>query len=434
MKQTQKIGFKKIVLIFAAIAMVSLGCGKKPSGPTGPIMLKVWGPFADSSTWQPLFSAYQAKHPSVQFEYTKKNIDNYESDLLNALAAGTGPDIFSINNTWLPKYVDKINPAPDKTFTFKAYQDTFVDVMVQNFTKDQKVYGTAMTVDSMALYYNKDLLGTAGIATPPKTWNELAVDVRKISRQDQVGYFNRSGVAIGTNSNVNRASDIVYLMMLQNGVQPWSTDGRSPTFNQSVRKNGNNLSAGVDALDFYTSFSNPNSANYTWNERSDYSIDSFANGRAAMLYSYGYARDLIIAKSPNLNFGVAPVPQANLEDTAVNYANYFGEVVNKQSKNSDTAWDFLKLATSKDSLDKYYASVKLPSSRRDLIELQIQDPKIGVFAHANLTAKSFYNPDQKRQDDIFSKMIDNVILRGMKPSEAINQAASQASSLTRIRE
>lgn len=434
MKQTQKIGFKKIVLLIATVALVAAGCGKKASGPSGPVVLKVWEPFVDSGALQPLFTAYQAKHPNVQFEFTKKNIDSYESDLLNALAAGNGPDIFSINNTWLPKYIDKINPAPDKTFTFKEYQDTFVDVMVQNFTKDQKVYGTAMTVDSLALYYNKDILGTAGIATPPKTWDELANDVRKISRQDQTGYFTRSGVAMGTNANVNRASDILYLLMLQNGVQPWSADGQSPTFNQGVRKNGNSLSAGADALDFYTSFANPNSANYTWNERSDYSIDSFANGRSAMLYSYGYARDLIVAKSPNLNFGVAPVPQANLDDPAVNYSNYFGEVVNKQSKNSDYAWDFLKFATSKDNLDKYYAAIKQPSSRRDLIELQIQDPKIGVFAHANLTSKAFYNPDEMKQDDIFSKMIDNVILRGMKPEDALSQAASQASVLTSVRQ
>jgi ABC-type glycerol-3-phosphate transport system substrate-binding protein len=382
---------------------------------------------------QPLLQAYQEKYPNVQFEFTTKNIDSYEEDLLNALASGQGPDIFAINNSWLPKYLDKISAAPDKVFTYKDYRDQFVDVLGQDFTKDNKIYGTALSVDSMALYYNKDILGTAGIATPPKTWDELAVAVRKITRQDQTGYFTRSGVAMGTNTNVNRAADIVYLLMLQDGAVPWSADGLSPTFAQGIRKNNNYINPGEDALTFYTSFSNPNSANYTWNERSDYSIDAFANGRAAMLYSYSYARQLILAKSPNLNFGVAPVPQENLDDPAVNYSNYFGEVVNKQSKNQEWAWDFLKFITSKDVLDKYYASNKQASSRRDLIERQIQDPEIGVFAHANLTAKSFYKPDQARHDAIFSTMIDNVVLKGMKPSEALGQAQNQAATLTRVR-
>ena len=55
----------------------------------------------------------------------------------------------------------------------------------------------------------------------------------------------------------------------------------------------------------------------------------------------------------------------------------------------------------------------MPSSRLDLIALQVQDPDIGVFANAGLTAKSFYRPDQVKMDNIFGQMIDNVILNGL---------------------
>jgi len=433
MKPIQKLFSAKLLLAALGVLLLAAGCGGGSGGSGAQVVLKIWKPFADSGQMQPLLQAYQAKHPNVQFEYTEKDIANYEQDLLNALAAGNGPDIFSINNSWLPKYIDKITPAPDAVFTFKDYRDTFVDVVTNDFTKDNKIYGTALSVDSMALYYNKDILGTAGVATPPKTWNELAVDVRKITKQDQTGYFSRSGVSLGTNANVYRAADILYLMMLQDGAVPWSSDGLNPMFNQSILKNGNSVNPGQEALAFYTSFANPNSANYTWNSRSDYSIDAFANGRSAMLYSYNYALQLILAKSPNLNFGVAPVPQQNLDDPAVNYANYFGEVVNKQSKNAAVAWDFLHFITSKDSLDKFYANNKQASSRRDLIEQQINDPEIGVFAHANLTAKSFYKPDEAKQDAIFTTMIDNVILKGMRISDVLNQAQNQAATLTQVR-
>jgi ABC-type glycerol-3-phosphate transport system substrate-binding protein len=432
MKRIQKLAHNKLGLAVLVVMFLAIGC-QKSGGKAKPVTLKIWKPFVDSGQIQPLLSAYQALHSNVQFEYTEKNIENYEADLLDALASGNGPDIFSINNSWLPKYLDKTAPAKDTVFTFKDYRDTFVDIVAQNFTKDSKIYGTALSVDSMALYYNKDILGTVGIATPPKTWDELAVDVRQITRQDQTGYFMRSGVAIGTSSNVNRPADILYLLMLQDGVIPWSSDGLSPTFAQGIQKNGNYVNAGEEALTFYTSFANPASANYTWNARSDYSIDAFANGRAAMLYSYGYARELIEAKAPNLNYDVAPVPQENLDDPAVNYANYFGEVVNKQSANADVAWDFLKFITSKDQLDKFYAANPQASSRKDLVEKQINDPEIGVFAHANLTAKTFYKPDEKKQDAIFANMIDNVVLKGMRVSDALGQAQSQAQTITRVR-
>jgi len=427
----KKISKISIILAVAALTLVSAGCNPKPK--TGPVTIKIWKPFVDSDKMQSIMSAYQALHTNVTFEYTKKNIENYETDLLNALAAGNGPDIYSINNTWVPRYMDKITPAPDKTFILKDYKETFVDSMVTDLVKDNKIYGTAMWVDSLGLYYNKDLMGTAGIAVPPKTWTQLAEDSRKITRQDANGYFSRSGVAIGTNTNVNRGVDVVYLLMLQAGVIPWSTDGASPQFANNFTKNGNNIKPGEAAVEFYTSFSNPTSANYTWNEDSDYSVDAFANGRAAFLYGYSYTRTQIDAKAPNLNYDVAPVPQNNLNDPTVNYSNYFAEVVSKQTKNPDWAWDFLKFATSKSTLDTYYKTDKQPSSRRDLIELQTSDPDMGVFAHANLTGKTFYKADEAKFDAIIGDMIDSIILRGQKVDQALNRAQSQASTLSLLR-
>jgi multiple sugar transport system substrate-binding protein len=422
--------------VFVAVmffSVISFGCGTPAGTANGPVTLKIWKPFVDSDKMQAIMSAYQAKHTNVTFEYTKKNIENYEPDLLNALAADSGPDIYSINNTWVPRYMDKIVAAPDKVFTVKDYKDAFVDSMVTDLIKDNKIYGTAMWVDSLALYYNKDLMGTAGIAVPPKTWEELADDSRKITRQDANGYFSRSGVAMGTNSNVNRGVDIIYLLMLQAGAIPWAADGSTPLFANSVDVNGTPTNAGQEAVEFYTSFANPSSGNYTWNSESDYSTDAFANGRAAFLYGYAYTRSQIDAKAPRLNYDVALAPQNNLDNPAVNYSSYFAEVVSKKSKNAAWAWDFLKFATSKESLDMYYKTDKEPSSRRDLIELQTSDPNMGVFAHANLTGKTFYKADEAKFDALIGEMIDSIILRGQAVDQALSRAQSQAGTLSLLR-
>lgn len=422
---------KRITFLIAVLALVSAGCGGGGTTTGQKVVLNFWDPFEDSQNLQPLITAYQQAHPNVQVIYTKKDYTTYEQDLIDSLASGSGPDIFSINNTWLPKYLDKTTPAPTAAFTFKSYKDSFVDVAVNDFTKDQKIYGVPLYVDTLGLYYNKDILGTAGIATPPKTWDELAADVKKIRRADSTGYFTLSGVAAGTNANVNRGVDILALMMLQKGTVPFSQDGTQPTFANSQQTSGNYSNPGLDGFNFYTSFANPASQNYNWNARSDYSIDAFTNGRAAFLYSYSYTADTVRQKNPNLNFDVAPVPQPNLNQPAVNFANYWGEVVSKQSKNSAAAWNFLQFISSKSSLDTYYAKHKQPSSRNDLISLQIQDPDVGEFANANLTAKSFYKPDQAKLDDIFGRMIDNVILNGVSSQAALSQSQAEAQTLTR---
>ena len=430
MKSKRQFTYKKFIVVLLALSFLSFSCGGGGNQQPKDIVLQFWDPFENTENFQPFFDDFQQKYPNIRIEYTKKDIATYNEDLLNALAAGTGPDIFSINNSWLPKYSDKLTPAPQKIWQFKDYKDAFVDTAVNDFTQEQNIYAVPLYVDSLALYYNKDILGTNSIATPPKTWGELAQDAQKIRRGDRTGYFTVSGLAAGTNSNVNRAMDIVYLFMLQKGAVPYSEDRTRPTFAQPIDRDGKNLNPGQEALSFYTSFANPNGPNYNWNLRSDYSIDAFTNGRAAFLYSYSYTIDTLRKKNPNLNFDVAGAPQPALDQPAVNFANYWGEAVGKQSKNQDAAWSFLKFISSKDSLDKYYVRHKLPASRKDLIALQISDPDIGVFANSNLTAKSFYKPDPDKLDDIFGSMIDGVILKGLSIRDALTQAEQQAETLS----
>ncbi len=425
--------FRKITLGFVILALSMTGAACNPEPPKEKVTIEMWKPFVDSDKMNVIISAYKKVNPNVTIEYTKKNIENYESDLLNALAAGSGPDIFSINNTWLPQYLDKITEAPESLYTIRDYREQFVDVVSNDLIRDNKIYGTAMWVDSLALYYNKDIMGTAGIATPPKTWDQLARDVRRITTQDSSGYFTRSGVAMGDVSNVNRAQDIMYLLMLQAGAVPWSPDGRSPQFANSVQVNGQSVNPGVLGVDFYTSFANPIKENYNWNANSDYSVDAFANGRAAYLYGYSYTRAQINAKAPNLNYDVANVPQYDLSRPSVNYANYFAEVVSKQSSKAEqaAAWDFLKFATSKQALDAYYAKDKQPSSRRDLISLQTSDLEIGVFAHANLTAKSFPKYDEAKYDNLFTEVVNGILRGGQTVQQALSRAQTQAGAIVR---
>ncbi len=419
--------FFKLLMVFVGFSLLAAGCGGGGGGSNESLV--VWTVYDNDETLRPVIESFRAKRKGVEVKLQVVDPGDYEDQLLNAMASGRGPDVFFIHNSWLPKYLDKISPAESSVWQYSDYKNTFVDALSSDFTKDRQVYGASLYVDSLALFYNKDLLGTAGIARPPRTWAELEVASRKLARLNINGYFSRSGVALGLSSvapggQINRAEDVLYLLMLQKGVKPWSEDGLSPEFGS-----GDSAAAAEEALRFYTSFADPAGDNYTWNTLSDYSIDAFANSRAGLMINYSYARGLIEQKASNLNYDVAPVPQQSLDVSESNFASYWGMVVSKQSELQKEAWDFIKAATSKDALDKYAGVTKLPSSRRDLIELQVNDPEVGVFAHANLTAKTFYRPDQPKFDAIIAEMIDDVALRGSLPREALSKAQAQAAEI-----
>ena len=421
-----------LLVIFLGWFFFFRGSGGPSGGNTDQkLTLNIWGIFETSEGMETFIAEFNKNNPNVEVSYSQHSVDTYESDLINALAINEAPDIFVIHNDWLPKYQNKLLPAPDDLVSLRDYKNSFVDTVYSDFVLEDKIWAAPITMDSLALYYNKDILGSASIAVPATTWQELKKQSERITNRGSGSFFNRSGVALGTNANINRAVDILYLLMLQDRVEPYSSDFSQPTFDQAItQKDGSSFFPASDALSFYTSFANPTSDNYTWNSRSNYSIDAFANGELGYMYGYYYARDLIAQKAPNLNYDIAPVPQPDNIQTLVNFANYWGFAVSKQTKNPNTSWNFIKAMTGKNTLKKYYEVNKQPSPRKDIINEQIGDPEIGVFASANLTAKSFYKKDQVKADSIFQTMIDDIILRGRSIENAISTAAQKISALS----
>jgi ABC-type glycerol-3-phosphate transport system substrate-binding protein len=226
---------------------------------------------------------------------------------------------------------------------------------------------------------------------------------------------------------VNRAADIVSLLMLQDGTQFYSNT-QDVTLDAPVQTENSSYSPAAEALSYYSQFANPAKKAYTWNAKASNSVDAFSQGKLGMMLSYSYMRDLIVDKAPNLNWGVADVPQtaeAAATGSKVNFANYWGEAVSKSSKNQAVAWDFLNFITQKDSLAKFYAKHPLPASRKDMIESQYSDVNLGVFAENVPTAESVYKQDADIFEGVFIKMIEDVILRNLKPEEAVQNAAQQ---------
>jgi ABC-type glycerol-3-phosphate transport system substrate-binding protein len=168
---------------------------------------------------------------------------------------------------------------------------------------------------------------------------------------------------------------------------------------------------------------------YTWNTKSNYSIDSFAAGELAFMYGYAFTREDVMKKAPNLNFDIAPVPQPVSGTNLVNFANYWGYGVSKQSKNKDWAWGFLRFAVGKDNMKAYAERTKTPTARKDLVSEQLNDSFLGTFANASLTAKSFYKRDAEKVDKIFAEMIDSVVLKGKTLNSAVTAANQQLNFL-----
>ena len=269
---TSSIFFRSFVAFFLLGSVFVLsGCQIFRSNSEGySVDLEIWGVFDDNTDYQGVVSEYKKANPFARsITYRKFTIENYKRDLLDALAAGNGPDIFMIHNTWIPQFQDKVEPAPVSLINEQAFRSAFVDVAADDLLIDGQVYSVPLSVDSLALYYNRDLLNAVGITAPPRTWDELRQMVPRLTRFDSSGRLVQSGVALGTAYNVNRSTDLLSLLFVQNGLEVVASSGQEATFSNPT---------GNSSLDFYTQFSDVSSPLYTWDRRQHYSIDSFLKG------------------------------------------------------------------------------------------------------------------------------------------------------------
>lgn len=421
-----------------------------------PFTLNIWGVWEDKEAIEQIAANYMLIHPNATINFKKFRYNEYEKELVNALAEDRGPDIFAIHNTWLRKYQNKLEPMPDtitmvypvtkgsikketvpekittKSLTINDIKQKFVDVVSEDVIIDvkdektqrteKKVFGLPLAMDTLAMFYNKDLFNNAGIAEPPAFWNkEFQQDVKKLTRQDVKGQLVQSGVSLGSSANIERYFDLLSVIMMQNGTQ-MADDSGNIAFNSiplALRDQG--YHPGVEALRFYTDFSNPAKEVYCWNDELENSLELFSQGKVAITFGYSYHLPQIRAQAPKLNLGIAKLPQIEGNSAAINFANYWIMAASIKSKNknpNNEAWDFIQFMTKEDQA-KIYLNIPAdgaqptadrlakPTALRSLRNGQLDDVNIGIFSDQILTAKSWYKGmDPDSAEKIMGEMID----------------------------
>jgi len=458
----QKIKLISLILIIIFLPGFGLKCtSKKVKEHMKPITLEYWRVWDGPDAFEKIIADYKKLHPFITINYRKLRYNEYEKELLDALAEDRGPDIFSIHNTWIKKYQSKITPMPPsitmaypvvkgsikkevipelrttKSITLKEIKNNFVDVVYDDVvikvtdektgeTKEQ-IFALPLAVDTLAMYYNKDLLNNAGVAEPPTYWNrEFQQNVKKLTKQDTKGQIIQAGVALGGSKNIERYSDILSVLMMQNGAQMINESNNVMFHKTPESLKGQKYNPGLEALRFYCDFANPAKEVYCWNSDLDNSLDLFIQGKLALMFGYSYHLPIIKARAPKLNFSIAKLPQIEGNPQSINFANYWVETVSNKSKYTNEAWDFIQFATKAEQVKTYLEKTKKPTALRSLINEQVDDIDIGVFAEQVLTAKSWYRGvDSNAAELIIGEMIDSVVAGQDKIENIISLGAKR---------
>lgn len=429
----------QIVIMVIFVALLFLGflgfSGKLPFlSHSGNVVnygnVTLWGTIPSAAMQDLLSNNFSNKQAGVTITYVAKKPDTINSDFIEALANGKGPDAIIVAQDEILKNINKFTIIPYQNFPQRTYLDTFLPE-AEMFLRSDGIVALPFTIDPIVMYWNKDILTSALVVSPPAFWSDFYSLVPKITVHDSGGNITKSLVSFGEYVNVTHAKEIVSLLMMQAGSPiVLNTNG---VYTSALSSGGTATAESpiITAMRFYTEFSKPEKDSYSWNRSLPASLSMFEAGGLALYFGYASEYQTIKEKNPHLNFDVAMVPQVSKDSSKLTFGKIQGIAITAASHNQAGAFRAASLLSGAIAIGSISNSLGAPPVRRDLIAAGPPDAVSTVFYNSALISRGWYDPAPAATDSMFMNMFDSVTSGRSSMSEALQNAGDTLTSLLR---
>ena len=210
--------------------------------------------------------------------------------VLQQASSKTLPDVLMLDNPDIQQIAEAGALAPLGDFGINA--DGYAPGPVSAATYDGQLYGLQPGANTLAIFYNKDVLAKAGVQ-PPKTWDELKTAAKKLTSGKQYGF------AFNATADYEGAWQFLPPMWTNGGDE---TDLKSPQV--------------AEALQLWKGLVDDGSVSKSavnW-KQSDVN-DQFIAGKAAMMLNGPW--QIPSLQKAKVNFGVVPFPVNKPDQTSI---------------------------------------------------------------------------------------------------------------------
>lgn len=410
------------VIIFAGGG--GLGGGRDAAGP-----VVIWGTLPEAQM-QDIIGEIAIDREDIfrEVSYVEKDPKTYQSELVDALASGTGPDLFFLPQDEILRFENKIAPIAFRDLSESDFKVAYLEEG-ELYLTEAGILALPFFVDPLVMFYNRDLLSRAGIASAPRYWDEVLSVAEHVSEQNSSGIITTSGVALGEMRNIVHGKDIIATLLLQAGnpIVRRGQNGLEATLGKRIAEGP--IPESEAALRSFTDFADPAKPVYSWNRALPEAQKMFGNGDLALYFGYASELEALRLLNPNLNLDIAGVPQIRDGRLTATFGKLTGLATARTSDNPRGAFLVATELTGKQASEFIVATIGYAPVRREVLGAKQDRAVLATLYASALTARGWLDPSPLSTREIFTRMVESVTSGRARLSEAVNNAGADLSAL-----
>lgn len=380
-----------------------------------PITLEVWLTDWEQTT-QALFNeqlvpAFEAANPDIAVNVQYLDWRVFTEKLIAAHAGGVLPDIFQAGAEYVAPLATKGMALDIDTYIQSwGQRDDFYESTWNTVSYRGKTYGVPVLSAPQTLMYRKDMLQSAGISTPPATWEDLQQDAIKATRRDG-DKFAISGF------NARPIWQQYVWFLFQNGGDVFSADGQVTV----------NSPEAVEALEYFSRlFNQDRVASKSTIAAPTANVGAMAANLVAMqLGNQLTVRDFRQNNPAQAGNLVVANPVGKKQQVTTNWTDWLA--IARASKNPDAAWKFVQSIADRENLLKYNETMYFIPPRKSLRDSgYMADPQLQQFVTIMETYGRTINTNPAALEvyqTIMQNAVDDAVYQKKTAKQALDDAA-----------
>ena len=391
--------------------------------PTSPVTIRFESWIGQDKSIQRMYKAFQKAHPNIKVKFENVPAEEIGQKLTTQVAGGNPPDAAYVDASTVADYAQRgaledLGDYISRSDVVKT--DDFVEAFATSARYKDSYYALPMAGESTGLFYRTDLFQQAGIASPPKTWDEFRTDAEKLTNPAKKQY--------GTILFAPESAYYWYPWLYQAGGNLLSDDGKEVRFNDE---------AGKRAAEFYVGLRKFSPPDFLNSNSYDGRV-AFANGKVAMYVAGSWFAGVMDDEFPKIKgkWAAAPLPQDKQCGTTIAGDNV---VLFSGSKNKDAAWKWLEWLSRPENIKTYTfgspTSTLLPPRKSMLNNPEIfkQKPILKGFGEAMKCGVqgTTANPSWPKIEQALNDKLGRALYGDLDAGQALDEAAQEAQQIIR---